>query len=36
LIISGFDCEAVPFGAAIHDIGKTVHVAELSGLGSLH
>jgi hypothetical protein len=31
-----FDREAVLFGAAIHDIGKTVHVGELSGPGSLH
>ncbi|MFF3837983.1 HD domain-containing protein [Streptomyces sp. NPDC001930] len=27
---------AVLFGAATHDIGKTVHVAELSGPGSAH
>ncbi|OIJ63948.1 HD domain-containing protein [Streptomyces mangrovisoli] len=31
-----FDREAVLFGAATHDIGKTVHVAELSGPGSAH
>jgi hypothetical protein len=31
-----FDREAVLFGAATHDIGKTVHVAELSGPGSEH
>lgn len=31
-----FDRVAVLFGAAIHDIGKTIHVAELSGPGSLH
>ena len=31
-----FDRDAVLFGAAIHDIGKTLHIAELSGLGSLH
>ncbi|MER6124606.1 HD domain-containing protein [Streptomyces sp. NPDC001795] len=31
-----FDREAVLFGAAIHDIGKTVHVAELTGPGSAH
>ncbi|MFC9846355.1 HD domain-containing protein [Streptomyces sp. NPDC060223] len=31
-----FDREAVLFGAATHDIGKTVHVGELSGLGSAH
>nr|WSX54855.1 HD domain-containing protein [Streptomyces sp. NBC_00974] len=30
------DREAVLFGAATHDIGKTVHVAELSGPGSAH
>ncbi|MFF7447920.1 MULTISPECIES: HD domain-containing protein [unclassified Streptomyces] len=30
------DREAVLFGAATHDIGKTVHVAELSGPGSSH
>jgi hypothetical protein len=31
-----FDRTAVLFGAAVHDIGKTVHLAELSGPGSLH
>lgn len=31
-----FDREAVLFGAATHDIGKTVHPAELSGPGSAH
>ncbi|MCZ4101214.1 HD domain-containing protein [Streptomyces sp. So13.3] len=30
------DREAVLFGAATHDIGKTVHIAELSGPGSSH
>ncbi|MFI6082817.1 HD domain-containing protein [Streptomyces sp. NPDC051217] len=30
------DREAVLFGAATHDIGKAVHVAELSGPGSSH
>ncbi len=30
------DRAAVLFGAATHDIGKTVHKAELSGPGSLH
>ncbi|MFI5530826.1 HD domain-containing protein [Kitasatospora sp. NPDC051853] len=30
------DREAVLFGAATHDIGKTRHPAELSGPGSLH
>lgn len=30
------DHEAVLFGAATHDIGKTAHVAELSGPGSAH
>lgn len=30
------DRDAVLFGAATHDIGKTVHVAELSGPGSAH
>lgn len=30
------DADAVLFGAATHDIGKTVHVAELSGPGSAH
>ncbi|CAM5335363.1 phosphohydrolase [Streptomyces avidinii] len=31
-----FDREAVLFGAATHDIGKTVHTDELSGPGSAH
>jgi hypothetical protein len=31
-----FDRDAVLFGAATHDIGKTIHVAELSGPGSAH
>lgn len=31
-----FDREAVLFGAATHDIGKTVHLAELSEPGSAH
>ncbi|GAA0654171.1 hypothetical protein GCM10010193_00350 [Kitasatospora atroaurantiaca] len=31
-----FDREAVLFGAATHDVGKAVHVAELSGGGSAH
>ncbi|MFD5792017.1 HD domain-containing protein [Streptomyces diastatochromogenes] len=31
-----FDAEAVLFGAATHDIGKAVHVAELSGPGTRH
>lgn len=31
-----FDREAVLFGAATHDVGKTVHVGELSGPGSAH
>jgi hypothetical protein len=31
-----FDRTAVLFGAATHDIGKTIHLAELSGPGSLH
>ncbi|MFD8598056.1 HD domain-containing protein [Kitasatospora sp. NPDC059646] len=31
-----FDRAAVLFGAATHDIGKTVHRAELSGPGSAH
>jgi hypothetical protein len=31
-----FDREAVLFGAATHDIGKTVHTGELSGPGSAH
>lgn len=30
------DQPAVLFGAATHDIGKTIHVAELSGPGSAH
>lgn len=30
------DREAVLFGAATHDIGKAVHVEELSGPGSAH
>ncbi|MCD0484823.1 HD domain-containing protein [Streptacidiphilus sp. ASG 303] len=30
------DREAVLFGAATHDIGKTVHVSELSGPGAAH
>ncbi|WP_312018691.1 HD domain-containing protein [Streptomyces sp. I05A-00742] len=30
------DREAVLFGAATHDIGKTVHVTELTGPGSAH
>ena len=30
------DREAVLFGAATHDIGKTIHVEELSGPGSAH
>ena len=30
------DPEAVLFGAATHDIGKTAHIAELSGPGSAH
>lgn len=32
----GFDTTAVLFGAATHDIGKVVHVAELAGPGSAH
>lgn len=32
----GIDREAVAFGAATHDIGKTLHLAELTGLGSAH
>ncbi|MER6999440.1 HD domain-containing protein [Streptomyces sp. NPDC000410] len=32
----GVDREAVLFGAATHDIGKTVHITELSGPGSSH
>ncbi len=31
-----FDADAVLFGAAIHDIGKVLHLAELSGPGSAH
>ncbi|MFD9339096.1 HD domain-containing protein [Streptomyces sp. NPDC060028] len=31
-----FDREAVLFGAATHDVGKTVHPAELTGPGSAH
>ncbi|AKJ09115.1 phosphohydrolase [Streptomyces incarnatus] len=31
-----FDAEAVLFGAATHDIGKSVHPAELSGPGAEH
>jgi hypothetical protein len=31
-----FDRSAMLFGAATHDIGKVVHVAELSGPGSTH
>ncbi|WP_431904509.1 HD domain-containing protein [Nonomuraea sp. bgisy101] len=31
-----FDREAVLFGAATHDIGKVVHVSELSGPGAAH
>jgi hypothetical protein len=31
-----FDREAVLSGAATHDIGKSVHIAELSGPGSEH
>ncbi|MGW2821974.1 HD domain-containing protein [Streptomyces sp. NPDC001443] len=31
-----FDREAVLFGAATHDMGKTVHPGELSGPGSAH
>ncbi|MFF3333921.1 HD domain-containing protein [Streptomyces sp. NPDC002888] len=30
------DREAVLFGAATHDVGKALHVAELSGPGSAH
>lgn len=32
----GYDRDAVLFGAATHDIGKAVHVAELSAPGSEH
>jgi hypothetical protein len=31
-----FDRDAVLFGAATHDIGKSLHVGELSGPGSAH
>ncbi|MEU4214637.1 HD domain-containing protein [Actinoplanes sp. NPDC026623] len=31
-----FDTTAVLFGAATHDIGKTIHVGELSGPGHEH
>jgi len=31
-----FDCEAVRYGAASHDIGKVVHPEELTGPGSRH
>jgi hypothetical protein len=31
-----FDRDVVLFGAATHDIGKTAHIAELSGPGSVH
>lgn len=31
-----FDRRAVLFGAATHDVGKALHVAELSGPGSSH
>ncbi|MGC0418934.1 HD domain-containing protein [Embleya sp. AB8] len=31
-----FDRDAVLFGAATHDIGKTLHPEELSGPGSCH
>ena len=31
-----FDPEAVLFGAATHDIGKVIHIAELSRPGSAH
>ncbi|MFG2784581.1 phosphohydrolase [Streptomyces prunicolor] len=31
-----FDREAVLFGAATHDVGKTVYVSELSGPGAAH
>lgn len=33
---ASFDRGAVLFGAATHDIGKVVHVGELSAPGSLH
>lgn len=32
----GFDAGLVLFGAATHDLGKAVHVAELSGAGAEH
>jgi HD superfamily phosphodiesterase len=32
----GIDRAAVLFGAAIHDIGKTIHTSELTGPGSAH
>jgi hypothetical protein len=31
-----FDTTAVLFGAAVHDVGKTIHPEELSGPGSAH
>lgn len=31
-----FDRTTTLFGAAVHDIGKTIHIAELSGPGSAH
>jgi len=31
-----FDEEAIYFGAATHDLGKTVHLVELSESGTLH
>lgn len=31
-----FDAELVRFGAATHDIGKAIHIEELSGPGSRH
>lgn len=34
--VLAFDRAAVLFGAATHDIGKAVHVEELSGPGSRH
>lgn len=33
---ASFDRQAVLFGAAVHDIGKTVHAGELSGPGHEH
>ncbi|GAA2683735.1 MULTISPECIES: HD domain-containing protein [Actinosynnema] len=33
---AAFDGAAVEFGAAVHDVGKVVHPAELSGPGSEH